>query len=111
MPTQSKKKTSVKAKSESASTKKTPESEKIRLSKLISKHKKTVQDLAAQISNLESLKESRDALQLEVGNLSENVAKAQGEPMVQPNGMADDFWWKAVPSIQGSHRSIVADRR
>ena len=28
------------------------------------------------------------------------IAKAQREPMVQPNGMADDFGWKAVASIQ-----------
>jgi hypothetical protein len=28
-----------------------------------------------------------------------HVAKAQREPMVQPNGMADDFGWKAVASI------------
>ena len=39
-----------------------------------------------------------------------DIAKAQGEPMVQPNGMADDFGWKAVASIQGFHRSIVAGR-
>ena len=29
-----------------------------------------------------------------------DIAKAQGEPMVQPNGMADDFGQKAVASIQ-----------
>ena len=40
-----------------------------------------------------------------------DIAKAESEPMVQPNGMADDFGWKAMASIQGSHRSIVADRR
>jgi hypothetical protein len=28
------------------------------------------------------------------------IANAEGEPMVQPNGMADDFGWKAVASIQ-----------
>ena len=28
-----------------------------------------------------------------------HVAKAESEPMVQPNGMADDFGWKAVASI------------
>ena len=40
-----------------------------------------------------------------------DISKAQSEPMVQPDGMADDFEWKAVASIQGFHRSIVADRR
>ena len=39
-----------------------------------------------------------------------DIAKAQREPMVQPNRVADDFGWKAVASIQGFHRSIVADR-
>ena len=39
-----------------------------------------------------------------------DVAKAESEPMVQSNGMADDFGWKAVTSIQGFHRSVVADR-
>ncbi len=39
-----------------------------------------------------------------------DIAKAQSEPMVQPDGMADDLGWKAVASIQGFHRSIVADR-
>ncbi len=29
-----------------------------------------------------------------------DIAKAESEPMVQPNGMADDLGWKAVPSIQ-----------
>ena len=28
------------------------------------------------------------------------VSKAQGEPMVQPNGVTDDFRWKAMPSIK-----------
>ncbi len=28
------------------------------------------------------------------------VSKAQGEPMVQPNGVTDDFRWKAVASIK-----------
>ena len=40
-----------------------------------------------------------------------DIAKAQREPMIQPNGVADDFGWKAVASIQGFHRSIVANRR
>ncbi len=40
-----------------------------------------------------------------------DVAKAQREPMVQPDGVADDFGWEAVASIQGFHRSIVAHRR
>ena len=40
-----------------------------------------------------------------------NPAKAQSEPMVQPNGMADHFGWKAVASIRGSHRSIATQRR
>ena len=31
--------------------------------------------------------------------------------VVQPDGMADDLGWKAMTSIQGFHRSIVADRR
>ena len=39
-----------------------------------------------------------------------DIAKAQSEPMVQPDGMADDLGCKAVASIQGFHRSIVADR-
>ena len=39
-----------------------------------------------------------------------DIAKAQREPMVQPDGMADDLGWKAMASIQGFHRSIVADR-
>ena len=39
------------------------------------------------------------------------IAKAQSEAMVQPDGMADDLGWKAVASIQGFDRSIVADRR
>ncbi len=38
-----------------------------------------------------------------------DIAEAQSEPMVQPNGVADDLGWKAVTSIQGFHRSIVAD--
>jgi hypothetical protein len=28
------------------------------------------------------------------------VSKAQGEPMVKPNSVADDFRWKAMPSIK-----------
>ncbi len=28
------------------------------------------------------------------------VSKAQREPMVQPNGVTDDFRWKAMPSIK-----------
>ncbi len=28
------------------------------------------------------------------------VSKAQGEPMVEPNSVADDFRWKAMPSIE-----------
>jgi hypothetical protein len=28
------------------------------------------------------------------------VSKAQGEPMVEPNSVADDFRWKAMPSIK-----------
>ena len=40
-----------------------------------------------------------------------DITKAQREPMVQPNGVADDLGWKAVVSIQGFHRSIVADHR
>ncbi len=28
------------------------------------------------------------------------VSKAQGEPMVQPNGVTDNFRWKAMPSIK-----------
>jgi len=39
-----------------------------------------------------------------------DIAKTQREPMVQPNRMADDLGRKAVTSIQGFHRSIVADR-
>ncbi len=38
-----------------------------------------------------------------------DIPKAQREPMVEPIGMADDFGWEAVASIQGFHRSIVAD--
>ena len=40
-----------------------------------------------------------------------DITKAQSEPMVQPDGMANDLGWEAVASIQGVHRSIVADRR
>ena len=40
-----------------------------------------------------------------------DIAKTQSGPIVQPDGMADDLGWKAVASIQGFHRSIVADRR
>ena len=40
-----------------------------------------------------------------------DIAKAQSEPMVQPDGMADDLGWKAVTPVQGFHRSIVADGR
>ena len=29
-----------------------------------------------------------------------DIAKAEREPMVQPNGVADDFGWKPVASIQ-----------
>ncbi len=32
------------------------------------------------------------------------IAEAQREPMAQPDGMADDFGWKAVASIQGNCR-------
>ncbi len=39
-----------------------------------------------------------------------DIAKTQREPMVQPNRVTDDLGWKAVTSIQGFHRSIVADR-
>ena len=39
-----------------------------------------------------------------------DISEAQSEPMVQPDGMADDLWWKAVASIQGFHRSIVTHR-
>ena len=28
------------------------------------------------------------------------VSKAQGEPMVQPDSVTDDFRWKAMPSIK-----------
>ena len=38
-----------------------------------------------------------------------DIPKAQREPMVEPNGMADDLGWEAVASIQGFHQSIVAD--
>ena len=41
-----------------------------------------------------------------------DIAEAQREPMVQPNGLADDLGWKAaVASIQRFHEPIVADRR
>ena len=39
-----------------------------------------------------------------------DIVKAQSKPMVQPDGMADDFEWKAVASIQGFHQLIVANR-
>ena len=39
-----------------------------------------------------------------------DIAKAQSEPMVEPNGVADDLGRKAVASIRGFDRSIVADR-
>jgi hypothetical protein len=34
-----------------------------------------------------------------------NIAKAKSEPMIQPDGMADDLGRKPVAAIQGSHRS------
>ena len=40
-----------------------------------------------------------------------DIAKAQREPMVQPNGVADDFGWESVTPIQGFHEPIVADCR
>ena len=40
-----------------------------------------------------------------------DIAKTRSEPMVQPDGVADDLGWKAVALIQGFHRSIVADDR
>ncbi len=40
-----------------------------------------------------------------------DIAKAESEPMVQPDGVADDFGWEAVASIQRFHEPIVADRR
>ena len=39
-----------------------------------------------------------------------DIAKAESEPMVQPNGMADDFGREAVVSIQRFHEPVVADR-
>ncbi len=39
-----------------------------------------------------------------------DISKAQSEAIVQPDGITDDLGWKAVTSIQGFHRSIVADR-
>ncbi len=40
-----------------------------------------------------------------------DIAKAQGEAMVEPNGLADDFGRKAVASIKLVHAPIVSDRR
>ena len=40
-----------------------------------------------------------------------HVAKAQREPMAQPNGMTDDLGGKAVASIQRFRKPILADRR
>ena len=40
-----------------------------------------------------------------------DIAKAESEPMVQPDGVADDFGWEAVASIQRFHEPIVADPR
>jgi len=40
-----------------------------------------------------------------------DIAKAERESMVQPDGMADDLRWKAVASIQRFHEPILADRR
>jgi hypothetical protein len=34
-----------------------------------------------------------------------DVAKAKSEPMIQPDGMADDLGWKPVAAIRGFHRS------
>ena len=42
--------------------------------------------------------------------LTNNFALPAREPMVQPNGMADDLGWKAMTPIQGFHRPIVAHR-
>jgi hypothetical protein len=40
-----------------------------------------------------------------------NIAKAEREAMIQPNGVADDLRRKPVAAIQGFHRSIVAHSR
>ncbi len=40
-----------------------------------------------------------------------DIAKAQGEPMAPPNGMAHDLRRKAVESIQRFLEPIVTDRR
>ena len=36
-----------------------------------------------------------------IGERVLDIAKVETEPVVQPNGMADDLGWKAVASIQG----------
>ena len=40
-----------------------------------------------------------------------DIARAQREPMVQPDGMTDDIGWKAMASTQRLHRSNVAEHR
>jgi hypothetical protein len=40
-----------------------------------------------------------------------DIAKAQRQPMVQPNRVADDFGRKAVVSIQRFHEPVVAAGR
>jgi len=50
----------------------------------------------------------RDA---KLGDMILGITSAQGEPVVEPNGTADDFARKPVASIQRSLWSIVTDRR
>ena len=38
-----------------------------------------------------------------------DISKAQGEAVVQPHGMTDNFGRKSVASVAGAHESIVAD--
>ena len=38
-----------------------------------------------------------------------DITEGEREPMIEPNGITDDFGWKLVTSIAGFHASMVAD--
>ena len=40
-----------------------------------------------------------------------HVAEAQREPVVEPDRMTDDFWWKAMALAAGAHPNIVTGVR
>jgi len=71
MPTKTKKKNSASVKRPSVGMRKSSEDARIKLSKLVEKHKKTIQNLKSEISEQKSLAKSRDAIKAEVESLSE----------------------------------------